>query len=290
MKKNWTVYAAALLAVIPLFSARAAVNTMADIVFVVDESGSMAGEHNWLGSMAAGFNTQLSTAGVTDARFSLIGYGGGGGGNNGRVVAGANSVTAALFATATGSLVTSGSQEDGYAGINYALSNVTMRGGAALNVILVTDEDRDNATANTYASILAALTGNGALLNVVVNNGFSSSGTALGVDSSLAAYKADGLGGFTATADGTGLIGSGVGATKANYIDMALATGGAAWDLNQLRLAGNTAASFTAAFTSIKVAEIVSQPPSRVPDSGATIGLFLSSLALVAGLRRKFKA
>jgi hypothetical protein len=290
MNKKCAVFAAALLAVLPAFSARAAVNTMADIVFVVDESGSMAGEHAWLGTMAAGFNTKLVAAGVTDAKFSLVGYGGSGGIINGHIVGGANSVSAASFATATGSLVTSGGTEDGYAGISYALSNVTLRGGAALNVILVTDEDRDNNSANTYASILAALTGKGGLLNAVVNNSFSSGGTALGVDSNLAAYKADGAGGFTATADGTGVIGAGSGTTKTDYIDMALATGGAAWDINQLRLGGNTAASFTAAFIDIKVGEIIKQPPAGVPDSGSTIVLFLSGLALVAGLRRRISA
>ncbi len=43
--------------------------------------------------------------------------------------------TAAQFSTATGSLVTSGATEDGWAGINYGLTNYTFRPGAAVNFI-----------------------------------------------------------------------------------------------------------------------------------------------------------
>ncbi len=291
MKIRNTVIAAALLAVLPAFSARAVVviNPMADIVFVVDESGSMAGEHGWLGTMVTGFNTNLVTAGVTDAKFGLVGYGGAGAIVNGRTLT--NFTSAASFATATGSLVTSGSTEDGYAGIAYALSNLTFRSGAAVNVVLVTDEDRDNNSPNTYAGILAALNAKSALLNVVVNGTFKNSAgtTGLGHDSDTNAYLANGSGGYTFTSPlGTA---TGAGTTIADYYNMALATGGAAWDLNQLRAGGNTAASFTAAFTAIKVAEIISQPPStNVPDSGTTIVLLLGSLAAIGGLRRRMMA
>jgi hypothetical protein len=266
---------------------------MADILVVVDESGSMSGEHAWIGSMVANLNTNLVAAGVTNAQYALVGFGNGQGGNFGannlgRTLTGLTSV--AGFQTASGNLVLTGGFEDGYSGMNYALNNIALRNGAALNVILVTDENRDNGNAAlTYASMLSAFTSRNALLNVVVDNPFTADGPALGVDSDGFGYKADGLGGFTKVAGG--VVGNGDGDTETTYVAMALATGGAAWNLNQLRAGGLVAQSFTSAFTAIKVAEIISQPPSnRVPDSGATIMMLLSGLAVVAGLRRRISA
>jgi hypothetical protein len=65
-------------------------------------------------------------------------------------------------------------------------------------------------------------------------------------------------------------------------VALALQTGGAAWDLNQLRLGGNTAVSFTAAFVDIKVQEIQQQ----IPEPGS-LGLLGLALAGLAALRRR---
>jgi hypothetical protein len=184
-------------------------------------------------------------------------------------------MTAAQFATATGSLVLTGGTEDGYAGMNFAFGAYTFTPGAALNIVLVTDEDRDNTNAAlTYASILAAFRNRNALLNAVVNNPFTCSGGALGVDSNNTAYKANGTGGFTTCTPG--VVGNGSGNTENDYVALALATGGAAWDLNQLRAGGNTAVSFTNAFVDIKVQEIIQQ---TVPEPGT---MALAGVALVA--------
>lgn len=183
------MFAAALLAVLPAFSARAAVNTMADIAVVVVESASMSGEHAWIGGMIANLNTNLIAAGVTDAKFALVGYGNSltGNQNSGRTLTDFTNV--AGFQAADDNLVISGGTEDGYAGINYAFNNLTFRAGAAQNFILVTDEDRDNTdNAVSYASILQALQARGALLNVVVDNPFTASGTALGIDNAGFGY------------------------------------------------------------------------------------------------------
>jgi hypothetical protein len=289
MKKSASFLAVLFLAALSVVTARGA--TTADVLFVIDESGSMSGEHAWLGTMVTSLDTQLGLAGVTGNRYGLIGFGNGlgGGANSGRTinVGGGLFGTAAQFATATGSLVTSGSTEDGYAGINFGLNNYAFRGGAAVNVILVTDEDRDNSNAAlTFASTLAALNGDGALLNAVVNGSFRTSSTAvaLGHDSDSNAYVANGLGGFTIGAAGSA---TGTGTTIADYYNLALATGGAAWDLNQLRAGGNTGVSFTKAFVDVKVQEIVVQPVPvpGTPDGGVTWLMLLGVLVVVARLR-----
>ncbi len=290
MKPTKKILAAALLLAASTFGVRAA--TTADVIFVVDESGSMSGEHGWLATMVSSLDTQLGLAGVTGNRYGLVGFGNGlaGSQNSGRQIAvgGGAFGTAAQFSTATGSLVTSGGTEDGWAGIDYALSSYTFRPGAAVNVVLVTDEDRDNTNgALTYAGLLQSLAGKGALLNAVVNGTFltATNLSALGHDSAANAYRADGAGGFSVAAKGSA---SGFGTTMTDYYNLALATGGAAWDLNQLRLGGNTAVSFTKAFVEVKVQEIVTQP--GVPDAGMTSLLLVIGIGAIVTLRRRLAA
>ena len=157
---------------------------------------------------------------------------------------------------------------------------------------MVTDEDRDiNTSAGgnsiSYADVLAALNSKNALLNSVVNANFADSTRALslGIDSDGNAFVADGLGGYT-TSGGANTTYA-YGTTKADYIDLALASGGAAWSLNELRAGGNKAVSFTQAFTDIKVEEIIRQDPG-VPEP-TTVGLLAFGFFALIGTtyRRK---
>ena len=114
----------------------------------------------------------------------------------------------------------------------------------------------------------ASMTSTNTLLNAIVNANFSCGGVAaLGSDSKGNGYTANGAGGYAVCAGAT--VRNGAGTTVANYVDLALATGGAAWNLNLLRAGGATADSFTAAFTAIKVQEIVTNLrrvyPNRQP-------------------------
>lgn len=260
--------------------------TTADVLFVVDESGSMSGEHAWIQSMVTALDTALMANGVTGNRYGLVGFGANtahGIPGHKHTVGGGDFGSAAQLATAATGLVLSGSQEDGWSGIDVALNGYTLRGNAAVNVILITDEDRDNAgNSLTYSSVLASLDSKNAYLNSVINGTFDP-GVVLGVDSAGVAYVADGGGGYTATAPGTGFFVSGSGTTKANYVDLAWDTGGAAWDLNILRNGGNGAISFTKAFVDIKTQEILQHP---TPEGGATLLLLGAGLCGIVSLRR----
>ncbi|OZH52391.1 hypothetical protein AFK68_21660 [Hydrocoleum sp. CS-953] len=268
-------------------AATAASLQSADVVVIVDESTSMFGEHQWLGTMIPQLDTALQSKGLIDNRFGLVGFGNYNYSNNshnlGRSlpVGGANFATSAEFTTATNNLLVSGWFEDGYSAIDFALNNYSFREDVAVNFILVTDEDRDNGNSSlNFTNILAGLQRGTAdskddiFLNAVVNANFVND--AIGVNSEANAYIADGSGGYRTTKlpSLSGIVTNAFSNTEADYIDLALASGGAGWNLNQLRVGGSTATSFTSAFIDIKVEEMQQQQQhKRVPEPVSVLGL-----------------
>ncbi len=271
-----------------------------DIVTVVDESGSMGGEHAWLGTMISDLGMALSAAAGADTlndQYGLVGFGGSSSHLYGHVhdmdnlTAGTQEWgSTAQYSNAVSGLVLNGGTEDGYSGMNAALA-MTGQANSVRNIILVTDEDRDvtSGTNTTAQQMTDALAQDKALLNAVLNVSIKcGDGTfALGVDSNGTGYKADGDGGFT-TCENAYQYG-GFGTSIADYGNLALATGGAVWDLNKLRLGGNTAMSFTAAFVDVKIKETIDVIVNVAePGTFALLGLGLAGL--VSSRRRKSKA
>jgi RHS repeat-associated protein len=235
----------------------------ADILFVVDESGSMADGHNWIRDMVLDLERELMARGIGSNRYGLVGYG-----DDTHIVGhsypvgGENFGTAQELYDATSQLVVFGGTEDGWDGIDHALNEYSFRPGAAVNVILITDEDRDNVnSALLYQSVLADLDAKGAMLNVVVDASFQNGAAqpALGVDFAGNAFVADGAGGFTVTTGGVYVTGNEF--TKEDYIDLAWATSGAAWTINPLRQQSSesTVRSLSKAFVEVKGEEIEQQ-------------------------------
>lgn len=256
----------------------------ADIVFLVDESGSMVQEHAWLGNMVTSLETALNDAGENSNNYGLVGFGcisGHTGCSTAQtahehLVGGASFGSAADLSTATGGLALYGGLEDGWEAINFALSNYSFT-SSAINFILITDEDRDNlAPGLSYAGMETALNEAGVVLNAVVNAFvYTDTGArAVGADADGVAYLPDGAGGYTEGVYDHLVAGDAYAATtEADYSNLAFATGGATWDLNMLRAGGTTADSFTNAFTDIKVAEIITQTPEPTTLALMTIGL-----------------
>jgi len=224
----------------------------ADIVLLVDESGSMKDEHAWLSSAFISLESTLTGAGVGINQYALIGFG-------------RRSDPAPILHTdftdirglnsEFASLIVDGGTEDGYAAIDFALNNITFRSGSQRIIILITDEDRDvTSTSITKTSIFNDMVSNAIQLNVVGNVTFTNG--ALGVNAEKVGYFNDGKGNLVETPGNT--VVAGKGSTVNDYVTLAWNLGGSVFDLNILRKGGVNASVFTKAFIRAKNQEILS--------------------------------
>ncbi|WP_182864853.1 putative Ig domain-containing protein [Rhodopirellula sp. JC639] len=250
----------------------------ADIVFVVDESGSMAGEQAWLGDIIASLDQSLVGAGLTNNRYGLVGFA-----NTARVRQSGSDrwMSATDFATATNSLSTSRSgAEDGYDGIEYTLNNYSFRDEASRVVILVTDEERTTVNGSvSFNSIADRLENESILFSIVANARMEDSNDALafGVAADGTAYVSDGGSGFTASDGGQYVrsepVGRGdVANIRTEYVDLAWGVDGITWDLNFLRSDAAAAEAFTNVFSDVLGESIIRNIPINVVASDPDVG------------------
>lgn len=247
----------------------------ADIVLLVDESGSMINEQQWLLVMVPFLERVLTSAGVGDKevrnRYCLIGFGSFAPLRSAhfRAVDGLPCYTASSFPRAQAQLVTSGVDEDGYEAIKFALDNVPFRDSPfiAKNILLITDEGRSmipEAVGVTRDTVQQSITSQGALLNVIVMADYAlvdnPDAMVIGVDADGVSYILEDGGAFSSSS-GAFQVTNPENNTREAYVDLALDVGGASWALRILRNSSLEANqdiqdSFTSAFAQVKLNEI----------------------------------
>jgi hypothetical protein len=243
----------------------------AQILVLLDESGSMEKEWTWVPDMLRDLEAKLMARGVGRNDYGFVTFGSKFNNGDPRLWTfntsghptpfGSVEDVASLVEGGTIFPKDAGGTEDGYEAIAKSLNTFyasALGGDAALNIILITDEDRDITTADTFSSIAGLISDKKGLLNAVVNTNLRAGDgqVAIGVTSTQDAIVADGTGGnYQFIPGGTSFGGDGN--TQADYVQLAWSLGGIVWDLNILRNGGLAAQVFSNAFTSIKTEEIV---------------------------------
>lgn len=245
--------------------------TTLDMVVVIDESGSMSGEHNaFIGTYVRNLDNLLNEQSVTLNQFGLVGFGGATYTAPGTNEAGREEGldfyrhfnlsldpdqvwgSAEEFHSITSQLVTTGGTEDGYRAIDYTLRHYDFRPTAGSAIMLITDEDRDNDTRNLDTDHLPAgmsqldksyIQDQLAQYNTVVHAVVAQRFTDLDGNTAIAVVGADPETGYAYVKDANGVITKVQGyllvptwdTTQADYTELALASGGTAMDIDGLR-------------------------------------------------------
>ncbi|APZ93419.1 putative Ig domain-containing protein [Fuerstiella marisgermanici] len=232
-----------------------------DIVFVVDESGSMAPEQQWLGETITELAESLEKTGLRNNRYGLVGFTGAA---RTYQVGDDEWMSATELSQAIGFLRTDlGGSEDGYLAINHTLDTFAFRPSATRAIILVTDEDRATVDESiSFASISNRLDDEDVFLGLLANAAFEDAdgiraaaveddGTAHVSDNQVTARVSTG-GTYTGSAFTFGASTSDI---FEDYVELAWGVGGVVWDLNLI--GGTSEQVFTDVFVDLVPDQLV---------------------------------
>ncbi|MCE7027201.1 autotransporter domain-containing protein [Jiella avicenniae] len=229
-------------------------------VFLVDESGSMAGAQNFLTTFVPQLNAQLVSGGSANNSFGLVGYGDTNEVPRQVLVGGVPLGTAADFATAAGTLSTSGGTEDGYAAIDFALNNYMLSSDPNVKrvFVLVTDEDRDIIDGSLTSILIEQelLSGNIILTGIVGQEITDQAGQqAVGASPTQTFTDVDGDG--VPEPSSAPIFTTAFGTTFEDYTSLMLSSGGCLGTLALINQGGAAADAFAAALASCLVQAVV---------------------------------
>lgn len=158
--------AVALALAVLLASGVAQASILADVVWVIDTSGSMGGDIAEVKARILEFDTIMISNGI-DARYGAVRFGG--------TASLIQDITTFATFTAAGSPfsllgATGGGTEDGSAAIEVALG-ASFRASTVRNIILITDENDDVSSNRAALDAALAATAANELINVIRNPG-----------------------------------------------------------------------------------------------------------------------
>jgi len=165
-----------------------------DIVFAIDESGSMGSKQQAVQNNINIIANQLNTNSL-DGRFGLVGFGASANGGAPHILTAIT--TTNPFITAMGNLVTNGSKELGFQAASMAVSNdMEFRPHAGKCIVLVSDEDSDPSNPAQHAQqqhqAIADLNVADAVFFGIVDGDFGTTIADYGLDAGSLAHETGG--------------------------------------------------------------------------------------------------
>gem|GEM_PF-6882561 len=128
---------------------------MADIVFLIDNSGSMSYEINAVKNNCEAFAEALVASDI-DYRLGLVQFGQSANGGNPRIIGGGLTGSVSEFKSWVATMPADGSYEPGFAAIRLAIQSYSFRPGSQKVFILITDEDSDCRDKQTTIDMILA--------------------------------------------------------------------------------------------------------------------------------------
>lgn len=259
----------------------------ADIIFAVDESGSMIESQAWIGELGPSIDAALIAKNVGNgANRNLYGVLGFSNQNRLHELDGQPVGPIETFQSGFEQLETTISgDEDGYLAVHFIYDLYPVREEAPTVVFLVTDEGRAIVEPEfDFDSALAKIQESGSTFNAVIDADFlcGDGRVAFGMDSNQQGFVLDGMGGYETCANTTV-----VGGLSQIYAELAAQAGGFSWDLDQLVFGGDNALSLTQAVIDFVAQDIVDEISRESLADLAVIELDVSDLQATVTVKNR---